>query len=120
MSGELLRSWGQFGVARRTSLFAGVLLRCTLDHQKSVQAFPLPVLGQADTPRRLVLGDDDSGVSSSAYPYATLLDGMLRWVRGYHLSFSLHGLRVSRYRGESASPLHRGGKNFTCIGLKLL
>jgi hypothetical protein len=28
-------------------------------------------------------------------------------------------LMVSRYRGESASPLHQGDRNFTCTETKL-
>src|SRR5262249_20408470 len=54
-----------------------------------------------------------------SYPYATLLDGIPRWVRSYRLSFPLHGLRISRYRGESASPLHLRDRNLTCTKLKL-
>ena len=107
---ELLRSWFQFGVELRTSLFAGVLLKCNLDHQNIVQSFPMPVLGQANNPRRLVLGDDDSVVNSCSYPYSTLLGGIRRWVRRDRLSFSLHRLMVSRYCGESASPLHLGAR----------
>ena len=79
----------------------------------------MPILDQANNPRRLVAHDDDSDVSSSAYPYSTLLGGVLRWVRSYRLSFPLHGLMVSRYRGESASPLHLGGKNLTRTGIEL-
>src|SRR5215468_3801652 len=37
----------------------------------------------------------------------------------YRLSFPLHGLRVSRYRGESASPPHLRDRNLTCTKLKL-
>jgi hypothetical protein len=79
-----------------------------------VQPFTVPILDQADNPRRLVAPDDDSDVSLIAYPYATLLDGIPRWVRSYRLSFPLQGLRISRYPGESASPLHLGDRNFTC------
>src|SRR5262249_16137290 len=79
----------------------------------------MSVLDPADNPRRLVATDDDSDVSSFSYPYATLLDGIPRWVRSYRLSFPLHGLMVSRYRGESASPLHLRDRNLTCTRLKL-
>src|SRR5215813_1419052 len=48
-----------------------------------------------------------------------MLDGIPRWVRSYRLSFPLHGLRISRYRGESASPLHLRDRNLTCTKLKL-
>jgi hypothetical protein len=76
-------------------------------------------LDQANNPRRLVHLDDDSAVSWCAYPYSTVLGGVARWVRGYRLSFPLHGLMGSRYRGESASLKHQEGKNFTCTEIKL-
>jgi len=79
----------------------------------------MSVLDPADNPRRLVATDDDSDVSSFSYPYATLLDGIPRWVLRYRLSFPLHGLMVSRYRGESASPLHLRDRNLTCTMFKL-
>src|SRR5215831_6421006 len=63
--------------------------------------------------------DDDSDVSSFSYPYATLLDGIRSRVLRYRLPFPLHGLMVSRNRGESASPLHLRDRNFTCTKLKL-
>src|SRR5262249_26783608 len=68
---------------------------------------------------RLVTLDDDSDVRRVSYPYATLLDGIPRWVRSYRLPFPLHGLMVSLCRGESASPLHLRDRNFTCTRLKL-
>ena len=74
----------------------------------------MSILDQANNPRRLVATDDDSDVSLIAYPYATLLGGIPRWVRSYRLSFPLQELMVSRYPGESASPLHLGDRNFTC------
>ena len=64
----------------------------------------MSALDQANNPRRLVLSDDDSVVSLIAYPYPALLDGVLGWVPSYRLSLPLHGLMVSRYRGERASP----------------
>ena len=84
-----------------------------------VQPFSLSFLDQADNPSRLVLNHDDSDVSSCAYPYSTVLDGIPRWVQGYRLSFPLHGLRISRYRGERASPRHRGDRACTCTEIKL-
>ena len=51
--------------------------------------FTLSVLDPANNPRRLVPSDDDSDVSSFSYPYATLLDGIPRWVQSYRLSFPL-------------------------------
>ncbi len=73
----------------------------------------MSVLDQANNPRRLVSSYDDSDVSLIAYPYAALLDGVPGWVPSYRLSLPLHGLMVSRYRGESASPQHRGDRNCT-------
>ena len=52
--------------------------------------FSLSVLDQADNLRRLVLPDDDSRVSSSAYPFATLLGGMRREILRDRLSLPLH------------------------------
>ena len=76
-------------------------------------------LDQADNLRRLVLPNDDSAVSSFAYPYSTLLGGIRREILRDRLSFPLHGLRVSRYRGERASPLHQGERNYTSTTSKL-
>jgi hypothetical protein len=45
---------------------------------KAVRPFTVSVLDPADNPRRLVKTDDDSDVSSFAYPSATLLDGIRR------------------------------------------
>jgi hypothetical protein len=55
------------------------------------------VLAQATTPRRPVSRYDDSDVSSS-----TLLGGIHQWSWCDRLSLPLHGLMVSRYRGEGA------------------
>ena len=100
---------------------------CNLEHAVSCPAgesdlsrVSMSLLDQANNPRRLVVSDDDSAVSSSACPSPTLLGGMREWIPRDRLLLPLHGLRVSRYRGESASPVHHGGKNFTCIGIKLL
>src|SRR5262249_53486634 len=74
---------------------------------------------QANNLRRLVIPNDDSGVSSSAYPCSTLLGGMRSEILRDRLSLPLHGLRVSRYRGEGASPLHQGERNSTSTTSKL-
>ena len=50
----------------------------------------MSVLDQADNPRRLVAHDDDSVVSSCAYPYATVLGGMPWRVQGDRLLRPLH------------------------------
>jgi len=50
----------------------------------------MSLLDQANNLRRLVLPNDDSGVSSSAYPYATLLGGIRREILRDRLSLPLH------------------------------
>jgi hypothetical protein len=50
----------------------------------------MSVLDQADNLRRLVVPNDDSGVSLSAYPYATLLGGIRREILRDRLSLPLH------------------------------
>jgi hypothetical protein len=87
---RLRRSWVPFAVARRVSLFAGILAGCLWITRSSVQPFSMSVLDQADNPRRLVTHDDDSGVSSCAYPYATVLGGMAWRVQGDRLLRPLH------------------------------
>ena len=52
--------------------------------------FPMSILDQADNPRRLVPHHDDSGVSSSAYPCSTPLDGIRCWVHRDRHSLPLH------------------------------
>jgi hypothetical protein len=79
-----------FAVARRVSLFAGILAGCLWITRRSVQPFSMSVLDQADNPRRLVAHDDDSIVSSCAYPYATVLGGMPWRVQGNRLLRPLH------------------------------
>ena len=54
--------------------------------------FPMSDLDQADNPRRLVSHNDDSGMSSSAYPYSTLLGGIRCWVHRDRHSLPLHSL----------------------------
>src|SRR5262249_25413250 len=39
--------------------------------------------------------------------------------RRFLATVPLHGLRISRYRGESPSPLHQRDRNLTCTKLKL-
>jgi hypothetical protein len=88
----LLRSWKLFGVVCRAALFAGVLAGCHLDHESRCPAFPHALLGQANSPRRLVVHHDDSGVRSCAYPCTTLLGGMCWWVQHDRLSRPLHSV----------------------------
>ena len=69
----------------------------------------MSILDQADNPRRLVAHDDDSGVSSSTYPYATLLGGIRWWVHRDRLAFPLHGVeRQSRPWGSCFTLASRG------------
>ena len=60
--------------------------------RRIVQPFPMSILDQADNPRRLVAHDDDSDVSSCAYPCATVLGGIRGWVPRDRLSLPLHGV----------------------------
>jgi len=79
----------------------------------------MSILDQADNPRRLVAHDDDSDVSSCAYPYATVLDGIRWWVQRDRLSFPLHGVEdQSRPWGPCITPAS-GERNCTSTGPKL-
>lgn len=60
--------------------------------RRVVQPFPMSILDQANIPRRLVSHDDDSDVSSCAYPCATVLGGIRGWAQRDRLSFPLHGV----------------------------
>ena len=51
---------------------------------------PCPFWTKPLNPRRLVLPNDDSGVSSAASPYATLLGGIRGWTPRDRLSLPLH------------------------------
>ena len=64
--------------------------------RESPSGFPLSILNQADNPRRLVPHDDDSSVSSSAYPYSTLQGGIRCWVHRDRRSLPLH-----QFEGQS-------------------
>jgi len=101
---ELLRSGRSFGVEVRVSLFAGSAAGCNLAQGSSWPAGEgmslrdsMSGLDQAHNPRRLVALDDDSGVSSSAYPCSTVLDGIRGWAPRDRRSFPLHSF-------ESQSP----------------
>jgi hypothetical protein len=70
---------------------------CSLEHavscpagEKVLSRVSMSLLDQADNLRRLVLSNDDSGVSSSTYPYSTLLGGIRRKVLRNRLSLPLH------------------------------
>jgi len=49
------------------------------------QLFSMPILDQANNPRRLVVVYDDSDVSSYACSCSTILDGIQCWVHCYRL-----------------------------------
>ena len=104
----------------------GDVMGCNLEHaircpagESKLSHVSMSLLDQADNLRRLVVPDDDSAVSSSACPSPTLLGGMRGWIPRDRLLLPLHGLRVSRYRGEPASLLHQEERNYTSTALKL-
>src|SRR5262245_1517035 len=94
------------------------MVECTARKGEFPARFTIPFLGQADNPRRLV-PDDGGCTGSCSFPYPTALDGIPGRVPGYHRLGPLQGLRVSRYPGAYASPLHRRGGNCTRTGAKL-
>ena len=80
----------------------------------------MSILDQADNPRRLVAHDDDSDVSSCAYPYATVLDGIRWWVQRDRLSFPLHGVEdQSRPWGPCITPAS-GGEELHLYGTQVI
>ena len=82
--------------------------------------FSMSILDQADDPRRLVAHDDDSDVSSCAYPYATVLDGIRWWVQRDRLSFPLHGVEdQSRPWGPCITPAS-GGEELHLYGTQVI
>ena len=93
----LLRSWTVFIVAGGVSLFAGrrggmqpgARNQCPA-RESRLSRVSMSVLDQAHNLRRLVVPNDDSSVSSSAYPYATLLGGIRREILRDRLSLPLH------------------------------
>jgi len=85
-----------------------------------VQPFSMSMLDQAHNPRRLVAHDDESDVSSCAYPYATVLDGIRWWVQRDRLSFPLHGVESqSPPRGVCITPAS-GGEEFHLYGTQVI
>src|SRR5712691_2773182 len=122
----LLRSWILFAEEGGVSLFAGrrsgmqpgTRHHCPAGEERILSCLHVH-LDQAINLRRLVIPNDDSSVSSFAYPFSALLGGIGREILRDRLSFPLHGLRISGYRGERASPLHRGERNSTSTISKL-
>jgi hypothetical protein len=85
-----------------------------------VQPFALSIVDQAHNPRRLVAQDDDADVSSCAYPYATVLDGIRWWVQRDRLSGPLHGVeRQSPPWGVCITPAS-GGEAFHLYGTQVI
>ena len=69
----------------------------------------ISLLDQANNPRRLVVHNDDSNVSSCAYPYSTLLGGMHGWIPWDRLSLPLHPFESQSPRwGECITLASRG------------
>jgi hypothetical protein len=97
----------------------GYLWNASRIRNKAVRPFTAPILDPADNPSRLVKTDDDSDVSSSpTHPQLCSTGFAVGFcVTAFHSRF--HGLRISRYRGECASPLHLRDRNFTSTMLKL-
>jgi len=122
----LLRSWILFAEEGGISLFAGrrsgmqpgTRHHCPAGEERILSCLHVH-LDQANNLRRLVIPNDDSSVSSFAYPFSALLGGISKEILRDRLSFPLHRLRISRYRGERASPLHRGERNYTSTISKL-
>jgi hypothetical protein len=80
----------------------------------------MSILDQANNPRRLVAHDDDSDVSSCAYPYATVLDGIRWWVQRDRLSCPLHGVESqSPPWGVCITPAS-GGEEFHLYGTQVI
>jgi hypothetical protein len=85
-----------------------------------VQPFSMSILDQAHNPRRLVAHDDDSDVSSCAYPYATVLGGIRWWVQRDRLSCPLHGVESqSPPWGVCITPAS-GGEEFHLYGTQVI
>ncbi len=81
---------------------------CSLEHgvscpagERELSLVSMSLLDQANNLRRLVVPNDDSSVSSSAYPYATLLGGIRKEILRDRLSLPLHQV-------ESQSPQWEG------------
>ena len=77
--------------------------------RRSVQPFSVPVLAQANNPRRLVPPHDASAVRACPYPYATVLGGIRWWVPRHRLSRPLHSFEgQSPPWGVCITPASRG------------
>src|SRR5712691_11200638 len=81
---------------RRDGMQPGARNQLSSLREGSPSRVSMSVLDQADNLRRLVLPDDDSAVSSSAYPCSTLLGGIHRKVLRDRLSLPLH-----QFEGQS-------------------
>jgi hypothetical protein len=100
---------------------------CSLEHAVSCPAresFCSPVsvslLDQADNLRRLVLSNDDSGVSSSAYPYATLLGGIRREILRDRLSLPLHPFESQSFRWGVCFTPASGGEELHLYNVQVI
>src|SRR5499427_6175936 len=80
----------------------------------------MSILDQADNPRRLVAHDDDSDVSSCAYPYATVLDVIRWWVQRDRLSFPLHGVEDQSQPWRPCVTPASGGEELHLYGTQVI
>jgi hypothetical protein len=97
----------------------GYLWNASRIRSKAVRPFTAPFWAQPITHVGWLQTDDDSDVSSSPTHLQLCSTGFAVGfcVTAFHSRF--HGLRISRYRGECASPLHLRDRNLTCTKLKL-
>src|SRR2546427_6718676 len=93
-------------------------LRCPAA-ERLLSRVSLSVLDPANNLRRLVVANDDSGVSSSPPPAQLCSAGCAGrfCVTAFPSRFT--GLRISRPSGEGASPMHHGERNCTSTVSKL-
>ena len=80
----------------------------------------MSILDQANNPRRLVAHDDDSDVSSCAYPYATVLDGIRWWVQRDRLSCPLRGVESQSPPRDVCITPASGGEEFHLYGTQVI
>ena len=100
---------------------------CSLEHAVNCPAREAPhlsylhvLLDQANTPRRLVVADNDSGVRSSAYPCSTLLGEMRRWVLRDRLSLPLPRVENQSRRWGACFTRAPRGEEFHLYSLQVI
>jgi hypothetical protein len=105
---------GYFGDA------AWIKRRIVQPRRDSPSCFPMSVLDQADNPRRLVSHNDDSGVSSSAYPCSTLLGGIRCWVHRDRRSLPLHQFESQSCRWGACFTLASRGEELHLYDIQVI